>query len=107
MICSKCLTISGLHKNHTSIDVVEFLEHCLKSSNKGDSKKDEMTDLIRRVDEQFEEILKILTDFHESISKMIKVYIAKKNDFHTEKQSYLIIDNYVEQFKNCRFRNLD
>ena len=25
MICSKCLTISGPHKNHDSIDVTEFL----------------------------------------------------------------------------------
>ena len=40
MICSKCLTISGPHKNHDSIDVTEFLEHCLKASNQNDPKRD-------------------------------------------------------------------
>lgn len=85
MICSKCLTISGPHKNHDSIDVSEFLEHCLKASGQNDPKRDEMTDLIRRIDEEFEDLLKILTDFHESISTVIKTYISKKNDFHTEK----------------------
>ena len=42
-----------------------------------------MTDLIRRIDEEFEDLLKILTEFHESISTVIKTYISKKNDFHT------------------------
>lgn len=44
-----------------------------------------MSGLIKRIDEEFEELLKILTDFHESISTVIKTYISKKNDFHTEK----------------------
>ena len=42
-----------------------------------------MADLIRRIDEEFEDLLKILTLFHESISTIIKTYISKKNDFHT------------------------
>ena len=57
----------------------------MKASGQNDPKRDEMTDLIRRIDEEFEDLLKILTDFHESISTVIKTYISKKNDFHTEK----------------------
>lgn len=54
------------------------MEHCLKAFNK-DFKKDELSDLIRRIDESYEELLKILTDFHESYSTVIKSYISKKN----------------------------
>jgi hypothetical protein len=85
MICSKELTINGAHKNHDAIDVTEFFEQCLVASKKHDPKKDELTELIRRIDEEFEELLKILTDFHESLSTMIKTYISQKNEFHTEK----------------------
>ena len=66
-----------------------------------------MTDLIRRIDEEFEDLLKILTDFHESISTVIKTYISKKNDFHTEKESYLVIDNLIEQFRSCKFKSIE
>ena len=83
MICSKCLTINGPHKNHDSIEITEFLEHCMTATRKNDPKKNELSDLIRRIDEEFEELLKILTDFHESISTVIKTYISKKNEFHT------------------------
>jgi hypothetical protein len=83
MICSKCLTISGPHKNHDSIDVAEFLESCLKASSKNDPKRDEMADLIKRIDEEYKQMLKILTDFHEAVSSVIKTFISKKNDYHT------------------------
>ena len=63
LICSSCLTIHGHHKNHDSIEINKFMEHCLRAFNK-DFKKDELSDLIRRIDESYEELLKILTDFH-------------------------------------------
>jgi hypothetical protein len=65
-----------------------------------------MTDLIKRIDEEYEQLLKILTDFHETISSVIKSYISKKNDFHTEKESYLVIDNLLDQLKLCKFKSL-
>ena len=39
------------------------MNHCLKAFAK-DFKKDEMSDLIRRIDESYEELLKMLTSFH-------------------------------------------
>lgn len=38
---------------------------------------------------------------------MIKTYISKKNDFHTEKESYLVIDNLIEQFRTCKFKSIE
>lgn len=64
------------------------MEHCLRAFNK-DFKKDELSDLIRRIDEAYEELLKILTDFHESYSTIIKSYISKKNELHTDRESVL------------------
>jgi len=60
------------------------MEHCFKAFSK-DFKKDELSDLIRKIDESYEELLKILTDFHESYSSIIKSYISKKNELHNEK----------------------
>jgi hypothetical protein len=54
------------------------MDQCLRAFSK-DFKKDELSDLIRRIDESYEELLKILTDFHESYSTIIKSYISKKN----------------------------
>jgi hypothetical protein len=64
------------------------MNHCLKAFAK-DFKKDEMSDLIRRIDESYEELLKMLTSFHEVYSAIIKTYISKKNDVHNEKESFL------------------
>jgi hypothetical protein len=46
------LTIHGSHKNHDAIEINEFMESCLKAFAK-DFKKDEMSDLIRRIDESY------------------------------------------------------
>lgn len=54
------------------------MDHCLRAFNK-DFKKDEMSDLVRRINESYEELLKVLTDFHENYSTIIKSYISKKN----------------------------
>ena len=84
LICSTCLTINGNHKNHDSIEINEFMEQCLKAFSK-DLKKAEMTELIKRIDESYEELLRILTDFHENFSNVIKGYINKKNELHSER----------------------
>ena len=60
------------------------MEHCLKAFAK-DFKKDEMSDLIRRIDESYEELLKMLTNFHEAYSAIIKSYISQKNDLHNDR----------------------
>lgn len=39
------------------------MEHCLKAFAK-DFKKDEMSELVKRIDSSYEELLKMLTDFH-------------------------------------------
>ena len=88
LICAQELTIHGAHRNHDAIEINKFMEHCLRAFSK-DFKKDELSDLIRRIDEAYEELLKILTDFHESYSTIIKSYISKKNELHTEKESLL------------------
>ena len=60
------------------------MEHCLKAFSK-DLKKAEMNELIKRIDESYEELLRILTDFHENFSNIIKGYISKKNELHGER----------------------
>ena len=52
-------------------------------------------------------MLKILTDFHESYSTVIKSYISKKNELHTEKESVLFTENSLEQIKSCKFKSID
>ena len=53
LICSTCLTINGNHKNHDSIEINEFMEHCLKAYSK-DLKKDEMANIIHQIDQSYE-----------------------------------------------------
>lgn len=66
-----------------------------------------MSDLVHRIDESYEELLKILTDFHESFSTIIKTYISKKNELHTEKEAVLFTENSLQQFKACKFKSIE
>ncbi len=66
-----------------------------------------MSDFVRRIDDSYEELLKMLTDFHETYSAIIKSYISKKNDLHNERESILFTENSMQQFKQCKFKSID
>lgn len=76
-----CLTINGHHKNHDSIEIHEFMANSLKAY-RNDSKRTDLSDMLSRIEESYEDLLKTLTDFHENFSNIIKDYISKKNEVH-------------------------
>lgn len=106
LICSLCLTINGSHKNHDSIEIHEFMANSLKAY-RNDSKRTDLSDMLGRIEESYEELLKTLTDFHENFSNIIKEYISKKNEVHEEKQSVLFTESSLETLKACKFANVE
>ena len=74
---------------------------------RNDSKRTDLSDMLSRIEESYEELLKTLTDFHENFSNIIKDYISKKNELHEEKQSILFTESSLETLKACKFTNID
>jgi hypothetical protein len=109
LICSLCLTINNAHKGHDSVEIHEFMGRMLEQlhSPRRAGRQAEAGELIDRIVESYDGLLKVLSDFHEQVSAAIKEFITAKSAHHQARENQLFEESILERLRGCNYDSLE